>query len=369
MTTNLRHIYLIRHGRPAFPNDVPRCIGKTEYPLSETGFREAKDLSLYFEEIPLEAVYCSKLIRAVQTADAIARGILPVFKQDGLKELSCGVWEGLTFEEIKEKYPQLYEKRGTNPQQYCPEQSEPFDKALLRFRLAIEQILDGSTSNIAIVSHASVNRLFLCSLLKYNLNDIYSIRQPYGCINEIREENGILYVENIGYLPQKYPDEDKIKSLWRKYHTPEKVIAHCRAVTQEAMKITEELASCGYSLNSRLIFSAAMLHDLARLCPDHSALGAKWVANEGYDEVAAVIAAHHRLNEGKQSPVTEKTIVFLADKLILEDRQVTLEERFSHSAVKCLEPEAQNSHREQQKQAFAALERIQTLLTTGVNVL
>lgn len=358
----MRHIYLIRHGRPEFPNEVPCCIGRTDFPLSQAGLLQAQKLGSYFGEIPLESVYCSPLTRAVQTAEEIARSKVPVYKVEALQELYCGVWEGLTFEKIKSRYPELYAKRGTDPLHYAPEQSERFPEGLARFRSALEQIIQKSSGNIAIVAHTSVNRLLLCSLLQKSLNELYSIRQPYGCINELILENGILQVGRIGFPPQEYPDEDTIRSFWKQYHTPEKVIAHCRAVAQKAMKLTDSLADNGYELNRELIYSAAMLHDIARTEPDHPAQGAKWIAKEGYENVAAVIAVHHDLNEGEQDLVSEKTIVFLADKLICEDKEVSLEERFAKSILKCTTPEARSSHKRKQEQATAAYARVQRLL-------
>lgn len=363
----MRHIYLIRHGRPAFPNGVSCCIGRTDYPLSEEGVYQARRLGGYFSNLPLKALYCSTLIRAVQTAEAIARDALPVYKTADLRELDCGVWEGLTFDEIKKKYPELYERRGTDPMRFVPERGEYFADALSRFRSAVEQILAESSGDVAVVAHASVNRLLLCSLQKMSLNEIYSIRQPYGCINEILEENGALHVKRTGYLPEEYPDEDTIRSLWEKYHTPENVIRHCRAVAQKAMRLTDDLASGGYELNRELIYSAAMLHDIARSRPDHPAEGAKWVAKEGYEKVAAVIAVHHDLMEGEQDPVTEKTIVFLADKLIGEDKEVTLDERFAKGMAKCTTPEAISSHKRRRDQAVAAQKRVQHLLAGKIS--
>lgn len=358
----MRHIYLIRHGQPEFPNEVPRCIGRTDFPLSKAGLLQAQKLGSYFGEIPLESVYCSPLARAVQTAEEIAQTKIPVYKVEALQELYCGVWEGLTFDEIRSRYPELYAQRGTDPLQFAPERSERFPEGLARFRSAVEEIIKKSSGNIAIVAHTSVNRLLLCSLLKKSLNDLYSIRQPYGCINDLILENGALQVGRIGFPPQEYPDEDTIRGFWKQCRTPENVIAHCRAVAQKAMTLTEKLADNGYLLDRDLIYSAAMLHDIARTEPDHPAQGAKRVAKEGYENVAAVIAAHHDLNEGEQDPVTEKTIVFLADKLICEDKEVSLEERFAKSILKCTTPEARSSHKRKQEQAAAAYARVQRLL-------
>lgn len=355
----MRHIYLIRHGQPEFPNGIQTCIGSTDLPISEEGERGARLLGKYFSEIPLTAVYCSTLTRSLQTAAALAGTSLRPTQFEALQELACGVWENLTLDEIKSRYPEQYAKRGLDPEGFSQEVGESFTDGLSRFRAAMEQIINESTGDIAVVAHASVNRLYLCSLQNKNLNELYSIPQPYCCINEILEENGRLFIGRIGYLPYDIPDEEAIRSLWEKYRTPENVIAHCRAVADKAMRLTQELNQGGCKLDEGLIFAAALLHDIARTEPNHAEQGAKWLVKEGYDKVAALVACHHDLGEHESDPVTEKTVVYLADKLVLEDREVSLEERFALSAAKCITAEARASHEQKYLEALAALKRVQ----------
>ncbi|MFB0919690.1 MAG: histidine phosphatase family protein [Oscillospiraceae bacterium] len=358
----MRHIYLIRHGRPEFPSGKDCCIGRTNYPLSEEGFHQAKLLGGYFSEIPLSAVYCSTLLRSVQTAGEIAREGSPVIQLEGLSEIDCGLWEGLTFDEIKEKYPERYANRGIDPIKFAPEGGENLTDGLARFRAAMEHVINDSTGDVAVVAHASVNRLFLCSLMNRELGEIYCIPQPYGCINEILQESGLTSVNRTAYMPAEFPDEEAIKALWKRYNTPDSVIKHCRAVAKKAMSLEKKLEEKGYTLNKGLILSAALLHDIARAEPEHASKGARWIEKEGYEKVAAVIAAHQELDECVTDPVSEKTLVFLADKLVSGDREVTLEERFTLSTAKCGTAEAIASHGRKYEQAAAALSRVACLL-------
>lgn len=358
----VRSIYLIRHAKPEFPGGVLQCIGSTDLPLSQEGERQAQRLGAYFENIPLKAIYTSTLTRAIQTAEAAARGKFPVIRMEGLRELNCGLWEGLTFEEIRARYPELYEKRGTDPEKFAPERGERFDEGLARFRAGVELAFGESTGDIGVVAHASVNRLLLCFLLGKPFREVYSIPQPYGGISEIWAQSGALTVGRIGFLPAELPDEETIRSLWKEYHTPERVRNHCRAVAEKALELTFRLEESGCPLNRELVYCAAMLHDIARAEPDHAARGARWLAREGYKSVANIIAAHHDLDEEEDSPVTEKTVVYLADKIISEDTEVTLYERYAKSAGKCVTLEAKAEHKRKYNQAVSALERVERRL-------
>ena len=82
-------------------------------------------------------VYSSPLSRAVQTAGAFS---LPVTVIDGLAEQYAGEWDGLTFTEIRTRYPELYARRAA--ERYLPlPGSEPDGEALSRFTRAMDGIL------------------------------------------------------------------------------------------------------------------------------------------------------------------------------------------------------------------------------------
>lgn len=359
----MRHIYLIRHGQPDFPNGIPLCIGSTDLPISEEGKHRARALGAYFAQTPLTAVYCSTLIRSEQTAKALcAENFKPIQLED-LRELDSGLWENLSFDEIRKKFPGQFDRRGTDPEGLSREVGESFNNGLTRFRAAMERIIGESSGDIAVVAHASVNRLFLCCLQNRNLNELYTIPQPYGCINEITMEDGVLSTGRVGFLPFDIPKEMEIRSLWEKCRTPEAVIAHCRTVADKAVRIARELEKSGLRLDIELIYAAALLHDMARAEQNHADRGAKLLVKEGYDKVAAIVACHHDLGEAENDPINEKTVVYLADKLVCEDREVTLEERFARSAEKCVTAQARASHEEKYQEALLAQKRVEKTLS------
>ena len=68
--------------------------------------------------------------------------------------------------------------------------------------------------------------------------------------------------------------EDEVKKLYEEYSTPEHVRAHCRAVTDTAVKLAEALNKQGYSLDLDLIRGAGLSHDVARTSEEHWKVGA-----------------------------------------------------------------------------------------------
>lgn len=101
-------LYLIRHGQSA-GNAEGRFGGHSPTPLSELGKKQAEMTAEHFARENIAAIYSSDLIRAVQTAEPLAKLVdLPIVKTTAFRERKVGVLEGLTFDESKEKYPEDY---------------------------------------------------------------------------------------------------------------------------------------------------------------------------------------------------------------------------------------------------------------------
>lgn len=194
----MKTVYLIRHGEVAFPSGVKQCISGTDLPLSPAGRAQGLALRKYFESIPLSGVYHSGLRRARETALLLSPRAEEV---PGLEELGVGLWEGRTFHEIRAAFPELYQKRGEDPERYQIPGGEPLQACLDRVSRVLRTLLERTAGDFAVVAHAGVNRLLLCNMLGLPLREFLTIPQPCGCINLIRAEDGCFSVQKIGVLP------------------------------------------------------------------------------------------------------------------------------------------------------------------------
>ena len=66
----MRTLYLIRHGHPDIPLGERWCLGRTDLPLAPVGRMQAALLPFAPELRELQAVFCSPLVRAKETAAA-----------------------------------------------------------------------------------------------------------------------------------------------------------------------------------------------------------------------------------------------------------------------------------------------------------
>ena len=101
-------VLLIRHGQ-SLGNAERRFGGHTPTPLSALGRAQAEATARALSAETLTAIYSSDLLRAVETAEPLARLTgLEVRQTDAFRERSVGQMEGLTFEEAAEKFPDEY---------------------------------------------------------------------------------------------------------------------------------------------------------------------------------------------------------------------------------------------------------------------
>jgi broad specificity phosphatase PhoE len=99
-------IVLVRHGETDW-NREHRFQGHADTPLNEAGRAQAAELAEILARESLSAVYTSPLRRASETAAIVATRLeLDVRPLEALREIHVGDWEGLTVDEVKERYPE-----------------------------------------------------------------------------------------------------------------------------------------------------------------------------------------------------------------------------------------------------------------------
>lgn len=204
-------IYLIRHGETEGA-ETKRYKGHIDVPLSENGVEQIKRVAGYLSAevqkrgsaeatYELSAIYTSDLSRAVKSAELIAKphGFNPIILP-ALRERNFGIWEGMSFDEIKKKWPDAFNSWSSNPLKFCPMGGESTIEVRDRAVKAFNKILARHKGhNIAVVSHGGINRVMLCHLLGMPLENIFRVEQDYACVNivEMWDEYPIVKAMNI----------------------------------------------------------------------------------------------------------------------------------------------------------------------------
>jgi broad specificity phosphatase PhoE len=189
-------LYLVRHGATEANERVPYILqgDAMDLPLSAAGQRQAQAVADFLPQFPIRHVYSSAMLRARQTADAIARRLeLTAGVAPELHECNVGLWEGLDWGTIRDRYPEAHRSFVDNPAENPYLGGESYTDVLRRTKPAIERLLDAHPGeSIAVVAHNVVNRAFLSHLLGLDPRLAPKIAQANCCVNLIRRRAGKL---------------------------------------------------------------------------------------------------------------------------------------------------------------------------------
>ena len=104
----MKTILLVRHGQSE-TNVQKVFTGQLDAPLTPMGIEQAQRMARYVSQYPVEKVYASSLQRAVDTAAPICRLLnCPLEVSADFWEINAGAWQGLSFEQVAQRYPDSY---------------------------------------------------------------------------------------------------------------------------------------------------------------------------------------------------------------------------------------------------------------------
>ncbi|NCB77900.1 MAG: alpha-ribazole phosphatase [Negativicutes bacterium] len=175
-------IWFVRHGETEW-NRTKRYQGHSDIPLNETGRRQAQETAALLANEPLMAVYASDLKRAVETAETIAQphGVR-VQQKPELRELHFGLWEGLRYEQIMEKWADELSLMYEHPEKGCAPEGEGFCELAKRAWPALQAIREAHQEEeaIAVVAHGGTIRVLLCLLQEKSLQQLWDVAIEHG---------------------------------------------------------------------------------------------------------------------------------------------------------------------------------------------
>lgn len=151
-------LIFIRHGETDW-NVQKKIQGCTDIPLNEMGIIQAESLArqLEKEDLNVNKIYTSKLVRARKTAEIIGEILhVPYEAYEGLEEMNLGLWEGKTWADVPQLYPEEYEKWHDNRRYTKTPEGESYQEVLERVLVAIREIMEHETGDIVIVTHSAI---------------------------------------------------------------------------------------------------------------------------------------------------------------------------------------------------------------------
>ncbi|MFH1228692.1 MAG: histidine phosphatase family protein [Planctomycetota bacterium] len=175
-------LYLIRHGETDY-TESGRLCGIIDAPLNRKGIKQAKKLAKQLKRIGPMVIYASPLSRTMQTARIVGRETR-IIKCPELKETNLGRWEGLTFEEIRKRFPGAMRRWVKSPLTFGAPGGEKLSQLQKRVKKFVKKLEcqkhDGRA--VVAVSHSGPIRIILGELSGKGLDGFWKTEPKTGCL-------------------------------------------------------------------------------------------------------------------------------------------------------------------------------------------
>lgn len=179
VTDTVKNLFLIRHGETYF-NLEDRIGGDSD--LTHNGTAQARALAEYFRRKAIPVIFTSRKKRTIQTAEPICamQKSCTIILLEEFNEIDSGVCECMSYEEIRERMPQVYETRKQDKYNYVYPSGEGYATMKDRVDAGIKKAiyLSSNSTNIMIIGHRAVNRMILSHFLYRRQEDVPYIYIP-----------------------------------------------------------------------------------------------------------------------------------------------------------------------------------------------
>lgn len=181
-------ITFICHGATIYTEEGRFSDALNYPPLSEGGVEEMKNIVSYLKArgIKNDVIYSSSSVRTQQSARMVSK----LFKQEYeiLEDLSprmCGEWNGLTYSQILDRYPNAFLDIAQYPHQPIAG-GESCDDFIKRVKGIVDNVIQDNIGNrIIIVTHPDVIQASICAALDINADKLFKIYIRTGSITQI----------------------------------------------------------------------------------------------------------------------------------------------------------------------------------------
>lgn len=196
---------LMRHGATEYNEQVPYILQGTtmDPPVSANGRRQISALAKATADLPIAVVYHSPMVRARQTAEAVAAArAVPLVLVPELIEIDIGVWEGLHWTIVKDRWPAEYQAfMDPDAKEVGYLGGENFVQVRDRAVPTLERLAANHPDEvIAVVSHNVLNRIALAQWIGLPLPLSRRLPQENACINVIDFPQGKPKVRTINLV-------------------------------------------------------------------------------------------------------------------------------------------------------------------------
>ncbi len=211
-------IFFVRHGLTDW-NAQRRFQGTSDIPLNDMGLAQAETAAGRCAQLSIERVYHSALLRAAQTAQAVARACgAPLIAETGFNEVHLGKIQSLTRDEAMAQYPQEFSAYLADMVHVAPPEGENLLQLQKRALAALSKVEEDAKGceRIAVVSHGALLKALLSGIAGIDMRDIGRFDVSNGSISVVESVGGkrrLITLNDMSHFGDPYADMSKTRLL------------------------------------------------------------------------------------------------------------------------------------------------------------
>lgn len=188
-------LILVRHALTV-DNQKSRLSGHIDSSISEEGKEQIDKITNYLKDFDIDKIYTTTSSRTKDTVKKLSElKSIEIIEKESLKEISFGDFEGLTFDEIKDKYPKEFQDMIEKGYEYKYPNGESLIDSYNRVCIELDNIISNNDNRtILICSHGGTIRNIITYLISNSYKYHWNFKIDNGSVTILEIQNGFTVI-------------------------------------------------------------------------------------------------------------------------------------------------------------------------------
>ena len=188
-------LILVRHALTV-DNQKCRLSGHIDSSISEEGKEQIDKITNYLKDFDIDKIYTTTSSRTKDTVKKLSElKSIEIIEKESLKEISFGDFEGLTFDEIKDKYPKEFQDMIEKGYEYKYPNGESLIDSYNRVCIELDNIISNNDDRtILICSHGGTIRNIITYLISNSYKYHWNFKIDNGSVTILEVQDGFTVI-------------------------------------------------------------------------------------------------------------------------------------------------------------------------------
>ncbi len=188
-------LILVRHALTV-DNQKSRLSGHIDSSISEEGKEQIDKITNYLKDFDIDKIYTTTSSRTKDTVKKLSElKSIEIIEKESLKEISFGDFEGLTFDEIKDKYPKEFQDMIQKGYEYKYPNGESLIDSYNRVCIELDNIISNNDDRtILICSHGGTIRNIITYLISNSYKYHWNFKIDNGSVTILEVQDGFTVI-------------------------------------------------------------------------------------------------------------------------------------------------------------------------------